>query len=414
METVEQNLQLFRDLVICNRELYLWSYDSEMKLVDTNCISIENYSLFFQIAGFTDLLCVDQNSHNPKILTDAIGVVWLADFEWKEEKLYCVHVLGPTLVDDLPLRNMHQYLEQRGISDAVKKELMEILKNIPVIPITSLYEYGVMLHFCITGQRITFYDFDYAENEPAFQKTWEEFSASNPQGTYAAEQRILQLVRDGNLNYMEQMGRLVNIGKTGRVSTKDVSRQLKNLCIVFITMCTRAAMEGGVDPETAYSLSDYYIQRIEDARYFSEITEITNTMQGDFIHRVHLCKTNSGVSSEVQACCDYITLNLGKNLSVQDIARRVGYTPNYLGRKFKKEIGYTIGDYIHMKKMEYAKALLRDKRMSVQDVSERLGYCSGSYFSEMFRRYITISPSEYLAGFTENTSDNDCAADGTL
>lgn len=52
METVEQNLHFFRDLVICNRELYLWSYDSEMNLVDTNCPNIENFSLFFQIAGF--------------------------------------------------------------------------------------------------------------------------------------------------------------------------------------------------------------------------------------------------------------------------------------------------------------------------------------------------------------------------
>ena len=92
-------------------------------------------------------------------------------------------------------------------------------------------------------------------------------------------------------------------------------------------------------------------------------------------------------------------INLEKNLSIQDIAGRVGYTPNYLGRKFKKEIGYTIGDYIHIKKMEYAKVLLRDKRMSIQDVSERLGYCSGSYFSEMFRRYVKLSPTEYLAQF---------------
>ena len=85
-----------------------------------------------------------------------------------------------------------------------------------------------------------------------------------------------------------------------------------------------------------------------------------NTKYSDvFIHRVQLCKTNSGVSSEIQACCDYI----------------------------------------HIKKMEYAKALLRDKRMSIQDVSERLGYCLRSCFLEMFRRYVKLSPSEYLAQF---------------
>ena len=110
METVEQNLQLFRDLVICNRELYLWSYDSEMNLVDTNCTNIEKFSLFFPIAGFSDRLCsIDENHRKPWILTDSIGVVWLADFERKNDELYRIHILGPTLVDDLPLNNMDLY-----------------------------------------------------------------------------------------------------------------------------------------------------------------------------------------------------------------------------------------------------------------------------------------------------------------
>lgn len=406
MESVQQNLSLFSNLLLCNRDLYLWSYDSEMNLIDTNCGEADKISLFFQLADFPcKLQQRDIQGHRPLILTDSIGIVWVADFEWNAEEIKRVHILGPAITDALPLNSMEHYLAQYHVSLSVRSELMNILREIPVIPITSLYEYGIMLHFCITGNRIKLYDFGYVEKEALLKKANTSFSTSNSQGTYAAEERILQLVRDGNLNYMEQMSRLVNDCQIGRVSTTDVSRQLKNRCIVFITMCTRAAMEGGVDPEIAYSLSDYYIQCIEDAQYFSEITEITNTMQGDFIHRVHLCKTNSGVSSEVQACCDYITLNLEKNLSVQDIARRVGYTPNYLGRKFKKEVGYTIGDYIHLKKMEHAKVLLRDKRMSIQDVSEHLGYCSGSYFSEMFRRYVKLSPTEYLAQF-EGSSDS--------
>lgn len=49
---------------------------------------------------------------------------------------------------------------------------------------------------------------------------------------------------------------------------------------------------------------------------------------------------------------------------------------------------------------------------SLNDYDQRIE--DTRYFSEVFRRYIEIPLSEYLTGFTENTSDNDCAADGTL
>ncbi len=50
-----------------------------------------------------------------------------------------------------------------------------------------------------------------------------------------------------------------------------------------------AAIRGGMDPDEAYSLSDYYIQRIEspDCTDLNNIMDIHFLAYDTFIHRVH-------------------------------------------------------------------------------------------------------------------------------
>jgi len=80
--------------------------------------------------------------------------------------------------------------------------------------------------------------------------------------TYAIEEQILKFVRTGdteglqNLKFNESN---FHLGITGSTAL----RQLKNNIIITTTICTRAAIEGGLDYDTAYQLSDYFIQTSE-------------------------------------------------------------------------------------------------------------------------------------------------------
>lgn len=53
------------------------------------------------------------------------------------------------------------------------------------------------------------------------------------------------------------------IGKLGTLS-KDALRNSKNLAIVLMTLASRAAIRGGLLPEIAFSMSDIFIQKIEE------------------------------------------------------------------------------------------------------------------------------------------------------
>ncbi|WP_425357410.1 helix-turn-helix domain-containing protein [Mahella australiensis] len=63
--------------------------------------------------------------------------------------------------------------------------------------------------------------------------------------------------------------------------------------------------------------------------------------------------------------------------------------------KFKKEIGYSINDYIKNAKIEYAKMLLSSSTQSVQNISDSLNFCSRSYFADVFQKIVGTSPNEY-------------------
>ena len=172
-------------------------------------------------------------------------------------------------------------------------------------------------------------------------------------------------------------------------------RQEKNSVIVFCSIVCRAAIEGGLSPEEAYSLGDFYIQSAENAKTLDELTAIPTLMYDDFIRRVHRCRTNPKLSPAVQKCCDYIEMNLAEKIRAADLAALVGYGEYYITRKFKEETGFFINDYVKFAKIERAKVLLQNTQMSVQEISEQLGFTTRSYFARSFREVTGMSPTEF-------------------
>ena len=182
------------------------------------------------------------------------------------------------------------------------------------------------------------------------------------------------------------------------VQSRDPLRQAKTSIIVFTSLCTRAAIEGGLSPEQAYSLGDNYIQSAESSKDISELSALSNIMYDDFIHRVHDCRVNPQYSKPIQECCDYIELYVEDKLGIAELAARVGYTEYYLSRKFKEETGVSLNNYIKFAKVERAKFLLSSTDTSIQEISNRLGFCSRSYFGSTFQKIVGCSPADYREG----------------
>lgn len=106
----------------------------------------------------------------------------------------------------------------------------------------------------------------------------------------------------------------------------------------------------------------------------------------------------------VDMACAFIKQNLHRDISLDDVAGELHFSASYLASVFKKAIGKTVVEYITQLKMERAASLLRDPQAKIGRIAEALGYSDRRYFSELFRRYSSCTPSKYrerLLGHSE-------------
>ena len=75
----------------------------------------------------------------------------------------------------------------------------------------------------------------------------------------------------------------------------------------------------------------------------------------------------------------------------------IGVSPNYAASLFRKVTGMTISDYVHRRRMKTALYMLRHSRLTVQDISDHLGYSDPSYFNRIFKRVAGKLPSDIIA-----------------
>ncbi len=80
-------------------------------------------------------------------------------------------------------------------------------------------------------------------------------------------------------------------------------------------------------------------------------------------------------------------------LSVKTIAGRLHVNPAYLGRTFYRDTGQYFSDYLNEYRIQKAKEMLLLPQARVQEVSERVGYVSASYFAAVFKRQTGVNPS---------------------
>lgn len=91
----------------------------------------------------------------------------------------------------------------------------------------------------------------------------------------------------------------------------------------------------------------------------------------------------------------FIDNNLGRHITVQDVAETVHLHPNYFIKRFKNLYGITPLQYINTARTDKAKQLLENSEMSVGDVARNLGFEDDSYFSKSFKNAVGYTPSNY-------------------
>ena len=94
----------------------------------------------------------------------------------------------------------------------------------------------------------------------------------------------------------------------------------------------------------------------------------------------------------------YINENMGRRLTLKDVAKHSGYNSNYICLLFRNNIGMSFSEYLLSVRMKKAKELFDTKKYSVKEVQMMVGYAEYSYFHSTFTKYFGITPAKYLKG----------------
>ncbi|MDP4097384.1 helix-turn-helix domain-containing protein [Paenibacillus sp. P96] len=151
-----------------------------------------------------------------------------------------------------------------------------------------------------------------------------------------------------------------------------------------------------------YSLQPVLSSHTADTLH-REIAELDSLDQlGDWLAD-HLCafvsakaeSVSYGKRAEISEAYKYVALNIGRRISLDEVAEHLHLNASYFSRLFKKETGVTFIEYVTRMKVERAKELLDHTTHTVGEICELLGYDNQSYFIKTFKAHTGSTPAEY-------------------
>jgi YSIRK-targeted surface antigen transcriptional regulator len=351
------------------------------------------------------LLRLCQQSLKPQVISNELNQVWAGVPLVERELLKKLVVVGPVYSSEISEALIVDYARSNQLSTQSREKLLNVFKQTPIYPFIEFTRVVALLYAFMYNQEMDVSLLSTAGISPevratagelrTYQKS-EVYNTNTIHATYAFEQYMWQCIREGKLEKLKRhLLKTGTHGSIGPIGNNDPVRQQKNTFICAVTLATRAAIEGGLSPESAYSLSDLYIQQVEAMKDVLPIMTLSEMMLYDFTTRVSKQSFTSQYSKMVKDCCNYIDLHVREHLGVHDVAACTGLHADYVSKKFKEETGLSIGSYIKNAKVSEAKSLLKYSDLSLSEISELLSFSSQSFFTAIFRQMTGVTPKQY-------------------
>jgi two-component system, response regulator YesN len=211
--------------------------------------------------------------------------------------------------------------------------------------------------------------------------------------SYELEQKLVTAIQKMDEDKSIEILNEINSLERAQLSKRPLS-SLKYSLVGSCTLFTRAVIEVGLDAETAFMLSDYYINLIDETTNGDEVQALEYKMLNDFIKVLKKHKEYI-YNSLINRVISYIKKNIENDLSLKEISSYVNVHPNYLSAVFKKEVGKTLIEYINEQKIAAIKLYMDHTNLSISEISYTFNFNHSSYFSRFFKKHTGLTPRNY-------------------
>ena len=274
----------------------------------------------------------------------------------------------------------------------------------PIVEESLLFNWVCLIHYSIYNtsifaNNILKIDNNYNDLNLNVKNTYKKLLSENRQNTFSHHstehiESMYKAVKSGDIdNIVINLQKKLN-GEFGILDKDSNIRSKKNLLIIRVSNCSKAAIDGGVSSETAFTLSDSFIQTIEKTNNYSLLCDIGNKIPIAFAAKVREILKYK-YPKIIYKCITIINKHIYEDISLSKISNMLNLSSPYISSKFKKEVKISLSEYILKCKIDEAKYLLTHTNHSILEISTLLCFNDQSYFTKIFKRFTGTTPKKY-------------------
>jgi AraC family transcriptional regulator len=104
-------------------------------------------------------------------------------------------------------------------------------------------------------------------------------------------------------------------------------------------------------------------------------------------------------ANQLRRTIDFIEANLGGNFGLAELAANVRISPYYFCRLFKQSTGLSPHQFVIRERIEHARQMLKEHRLTTVEIASNLGFSDQSHFARVFRGLVGITPKHYASRY---------------
>lgn len=308
-------------------------------------------------------------------------------------------LMGPFISSMFIIDHIKDIISGNNLPVGERKQLEQFYQSLPVLSEIEYKNLGDLLvnmcsHNYISPQFISSESAKPLLNRDQLKRSIEE-NKEIIESRYKMENRLMEAIARGDkAKVHELIGSMPGVIEFSDRIPESPIRSSKNVVFVLNTLFRTAAGRGGVHPVYLHNISERFAILIEKTTDMPNLNKLIMLMVHEYCDLVSTYSSGH-YSPIVKEAVNYILLNLGNTLTLNEIAEKIHVNPSYLSRKFKEETSMNVSEFINQKRVDEAKLYLRRRNISITDVAFLVGFNDLNYFSKVFKKLTSLTPSQY-------------------
>lgn len=350
---------------------------------------------------------------------EKIGDTWYADNDDRQETERLVNLVISNITEEMIEKYHKGYMTiidkrplcllnfSRPYKDSIKYELKEVIEDIMTFIETK---FDIKFSVSVSRYHETIHDVENAYREAVeavkyreivggdriihYEDLWQRSMQNNESiSLFSEEQKFINLFKAENYAAAREV---INNIFSSNLFQKQPSLQMAQ-CRMFglINTIINLLQDININGGEEFLRESKPVEKLLKCTSIQTLQHEINNILLELEKYISHLKNNEN-DAFINKVINFIEQNYRDiNLSVSMLASEFSVHPSYLTRLFKKKIGYSVLEYIHMVRTEKAKNLMQKKDLSIKEIAEETGFVESRAFIRVFKKYEGITPGAF-------------------